>query len=192
MRLRSPRHRNLSSRAEGSSLSARWEVSVSLPFHPSAKIQPRPGAAAVLGFGNIRSTRRNHNSCSWLPQGMLHARKSVFSQGRMDLCSALLSVTAPPWKQDPRPGSLEIPSVLHELLTYLFSSFPSQFSPGDGLFWDQHGLPQLLHQPCGSVLCQPEIQELLPGRNDPSRAPGCTHQAQGNKLILFFIPNFPF
>ncbi|XP_056347145.1 endothelin receptor type B-like isoform X2 [Oenanthe melanoleuca] len=47
-------------------------------------------------------------------------------------------------------------------LTHLFSPFPPQFPAGDGLFWDQHGLPQLLHQPRGSVLRQSEIQELLP------------------------------
>lgn len=44
----------------------------------------------------------------------------------MDLCSASLSVTALPWKQDPRPSSLEIPSVLHKLLSHLFS--PSYLS----------------------------------------------------------------
>lgn len=102
----------------------------------------------------------------------------------MDLCSALLSVTAPPQKQDPRAGSLEIQPDTSVL------PLPPQLPSGDGLFRDQHGFPQLLHQPRGSVLCQQEIQELLPGGSDPSRAPGC-HQAQGHELILFLIPNYP-
>lgn len=76
---RSPGHRNIPSRAEGSTLCARREVPISLPSHPSAKTQPRPGAAAVLGFGNIGSTRRNQSLCSWLPQGMFLTKKSGFS-----------------------------------------------------------------------------------------------------------------
>lgn len=82
------------------------------------------------------------------------------------MCSSVWYLSpVPPWKQVPRPGSLETllqgspwraPSPFSPLL--------SQFPPRDGLFRDQHGLPQLLHQPRGSLLRQPEIQELLPGR----------------------------
>lgn len=44
---------------------------------------------------------------------------------------------------------------------YLLSN---QFPAGDGLYRYQHGFPQFLYQSCGTVLREPEVQKLLPGK----------------------------
>ncbi|XP_005046241.1 PREDICTED: endothelin B receptor-like isoform X2 [Ficedula albicollis] len=85
----------------------------------------------------------------WLPLHLSRIlKKTIYDQTDPNRCELLRIPGQAVWEFTP--------------LTHPFSPFPPQFPAGDGLFWDQHGLPQLLHQPRGSVLCQSEIQELLP------------------------------
>lgn len=55
----------------------------------------------------------------------------------------------------------------------ILSPLHLQFPPGDGLLWYQHGLPELLHQPRGSLLRQPKIQELLSGEEQTQLTQTC-------------------
>uniref|UniRef100_A0A8C4U942 G-protein coupled receptors family 1 profile domain-containing protein n=1 Tax=Falco tinnunculus TaxID=100819 RepID=A0A8C4U942_FALTI len=80
----------------------------------------------------------------WLPLHLSRIlKKTIYDQTDPNRCELLRA-----------KGTAALLRALH--------AFCHVFPPSDGLLRDQHGLPQLLHQPCGSLLRQSEIQELLP------------------------------
>jgi len=142
-------------------------VGACLPLS-SLPTTPKPSSGQTpllcLSLRTPWSPRGNQVSRSWFLQEILLASKGVVqvpSRGRD--CSVFTSVVSwqAVWKRS-------LSSLWVSNTSTLFFPLLPQFPPSDGLLRDQYGFPQLLHQPCGSLLCQPEIQELLPGRVDPS------------------------